>query len=224
MSDAGAAFRVLRDQAGFALDSPATHTLLAATEHRVERARVRRAVMSTGAALVTVGFGVFAVQALLGDRSAPTPAQTPSPNPSVSADIAEVLALPCTIATIVPGKPIEQADGSLLSGFEGWFNGTLAEPGGCESSDDWNSEVWLMANHPDTVWINTSDNTVVEAYFRTSKEALGIWAHMDGKTIAEPDPAWPADSVVLIDAATGEILLTNDLTSGAAATTPSPAP
>ncbi|MCR6713361.1 MAG: hypothetical protein NVV57_12030 [Demequina sp.] len=211
MSDAGAAFRMLRDQAGAAFDAPAMHSQLDAAEHRVERARVWRAVMSTGAVLVFACVAVFAVQALLGDRSSPMPAHSPSPSPSVTPDIADVLALPCTVATVVPGNPIERSDGGILRGFEGWFNSTYAEPGGCDSSENWNEEIWLMANHPDTVWINTSDNTVIEAYFRTSKDALGIWAHMDGKTIADPDPAWPADSAVLIDAHTGEVLLTSPL-------------
>lgn len=213
MSDARIAFDALRERAGDEYDTATMHAHLDEVEHRVGRARLGRHVMTFAA----VGVAAFVVGALAMQftRATPVePVETPSATPSSSSStstLADFLAMPCTVATIVPGNPIEQAGGGILSGFEGWFNSTLAEPGGCDSSDNWSSDTWLMASHPDTVWINTSDNTVIEAYFRTSRDALGVWGHMDGKKIADPEPTWPPDSAVLIDARTGEVLTSQRL-------------
>jgi hypothetical protein len=57
------------------------------------------------------------------------------------------------------------------------------------------------------VLIYTGDNTMVEAYYRTNIDALGIYAHLGADyVVPDPDPSWPADSLVLIDARTHEVL------------------
>ena len=77
--------------------------------------------------------------------------------------------------------------------------------------DEWPDRVLA---HPDTVLINTTDNTMVEAYYRTNIAALGLYAHLGADyVVPDPDPSWPADSLVLIDAATKEVLEVTPLAS-----------
>jgi len=66
--------------------------------------------------------------------------------------------------------------------------------------------------HPDTILINTTDNTMMEAYYRTSIDALGAYANLGPDfVVPNPDPTWPADSLVLIDAKTGEVIFADPI-------------
>ena len=98
----------------------------------------------------------------------------------------------------MPGKALGN-----LGGFEGWFNSTQDAP-----CDEWDQRV---KDHPDTVWVNTIDNTLFEAYYRTDIDALGVYGDLSGDfQIPVPDPSWPKDRLVLIDPKTGEVLDVED--------------
>ena len=209
MNDARLAFQQLRSDAGAGYDARAIHASLDKVERRVERARIGRALVGAGAALAVIGVIAVVAPHIFND-DAVSPAATPSGTPSApatspSAEIVDELSLPCTVAGGIEGNPVGD-----LGGLEGWFNGTSTPPM-CESKDEWTEWEHLAAAHPDTVLINTIDNTMIEAYYRTSRDALGVYATLSGDfKVPDPDPAWPAHSAVLIDAATGEVLSVSD--------------
>jgi hypothetical protein len=68
---------------------------------------------------------------------------------------------------------------------------------------------------------------MLEAYYRTDIEALGVYGTLSGEfAVPNPDPTWPTDGLILIDAKTGEILITHGLHDDFVVnvTTPSPTP
>lgn len=216
MSDAGQAFKRLRTDVGASYDARAMHEDLSEVEGRVERARIGRMVLSSGAVVAVIGVLALVAPRLIGGDET-TPAGTPTAVETMGAtaepdDTAgnEVL-VPCVAAQVVPGKPYDNPDGEgSLGGFEGWFNGQLTGDG-CVSRDSWGEETYLAEAHPDTVWINTIDNTMLEATYRTTIDALGVYGTLSGDfVVPNPDPDWPADRIILIDARTGEVLIVND--------------
>jgi hypothetical protein len=196
MNDARSAFHELHVLASAAYETSPLAEDTALTERRISRDRTRRfALTSTIGAAAAAGVLMAAINIPWMGQASPAKTPAPSASPHVTSTSG---ATPewCHVATVVPGKPV----GDLM-GFEGWFNGTPDAP-----CDGWDEEIKA---HPDTVWINTIDNTMIEAYFRTSIDALGPYGDLpEGAVVASPDPAWPADSSVLIDARTGEILST----------------
>lgn len=75
---------------------------------------------------------------------------------------------------------------TTIDGYIGWWNST---------PEDGN-----VAGLPnETVQINTRTNTVIEGYNRTSKST-------DIDYTVHPDPAWPKNSIIIIDTATSKVM------------------
>lgn len=204
MSNARNTFQDLRTIAGKGLDATEPSVRWASVETRITRYRRRRTV-STSAAAVAMVTAVAAGVVLGPDRTDTGPANPPSEAPSPPPVETDAAALDpaCSSVTVVPGKAVEPPAGMAhefpgsFGGLEGWFNATPSAP--CEQWDE------RILEHPDTVLINTMDYTMVEAYYRTSRDALGVYATLDGNfALPEPDPTWPTGELVLIDASTGE--------------------
>lgn len=201
MTDARGIFHDLQDLAGGGFDSTEFAAGPDLVERRVARWRgARTALMSVASVAVIAAVAVGVNESR---SAAPLPAgpiETPvtasaSPAPEASATTGTTPA-GCAPAQVVSGKSVGN-----LGGLEGWFNGTPSAP--CE---EWEQRI---LDHPDTVLIYTEDNTMVEAYYRTSIDALGVYTDLGPDfVVPDPDPEWPARSLVLIDARTGELLQT----------------
>ncbi len=190
MTDAREAFRDLHDVAGHVFDTTALRVNPDPVEARVERYRAGRAVLGSLAGTAVVGIVVLGVTHRQGPHEVdPVATASASTTPDVV-----VTAAACHGATGIEGKPA-----GSLAGLEGWWNATPTAP-----CDEWDQ---VILEHPDTVTINTADNTMVEAYYRTSIDALGVYRDLGPDfVVPDPDPTWPADSIIVIDAATGEVL------------------
>jgi len=82
---------------------------------------------------------------------------------------------------------------SPVGGYEGWWNATPA--GG------------NTAGLPqEAVAVNTRTNKVVDAFSRRINDAGRATLITDVPYTVVPDPSWPADSVVIIDAATNKVI------------------
>ncbi|MFW2513354.1 hypothetical protein ACNI3K_06205 [Demequina sp. SO4-13] len=204
MSDARQAFHDLHGLAGGGFDASEIAHGPDRVERRVARWRgVRMAVTSAAsiAVVAAVAVGANATRAAeplpASSLEAPvTATATPTPDAGVSqgTDLAG-----CSDAVVVAGKPVGN-----LGGLEGWFNGTPVAP-----CSEWDQQI---LDHPDTVLIYTGDNTMVEAYYRTSIDALGPYSDLgpDFK-VPDPDPDWPENVLVLIDARSGEVLSVHEV-------------
>lgn len=202
MADARSGFKDLHQIAGLGLDTTGLTSDLAPVERRVVRhKRTRAALVSATGVAVIAAAAVGALQ-WPGDHDA-GPAIVPSDSPSAVAPSQEATVDPeCRPATVIEGKPVE--------GFpadEKWFDPTPDEvPCARWGTSDPALDLTFAA-HPDLVVINTADNTLVRAYYRTSRDALGVYASLGSDfAVPDPDPAWPPNAVVLIDAASGEVL------------------
>lgn len=205
MSDARDAFSNLQAVSGRGFDATALYVDLDPVSRRIARHRIGRVVVSSCATLATVGVAVLAGLAIASSEDggpAVPPSATSSPwvSPSESPVDSSVdssvdpRAASCRTAQVVSGKPVGN-----LGGLMGWFNSSPDAP--CE---DWPDQI---LDHPDTVLISTVDNTMVEAYYRTTIDSLGVYANLgDDFVVPDPDPSWPAESLVLIDASTKELL------------------
>lgn len=93
--------------------------------------------------------------------------------------------------TASPGPA--SAPATVVGGYEGWWNATPA------SGD--------TAGLPqENVAVNTRTNTVVDAFNRKINEAGRPTQLADVPYTVVPDPAWPADSVIIIDTATNKVI------------------
>lgn len=192
MSDARDAFHNLQVVAGTGLNKTEIYADRGEVERRITRHRAGRAVLSSVAALVIVGGVTFAAV------SSPFRGASPAVPPSLPSAV-DLRSEACNEAHVVAGKSVGN-----VGGMEGWFNSAPEAP-----CNEWSDQV---LDHPDTVLIYTGDNTMVEAYYRTSIDALGAYASLGaGFVVPDPDPAWPADSLVLLDARTDEVLETTAL-------------
>jgi len=200
MTDARVAFHELRSQAGVAYDHRAALGTLDDVEERVSRHRIRRAVLGTVVSgFVLAGAAFFAIQQPWERDTAPVQQPTPAPTPTETIAANNGTPAWCHNAAIVPGKPAQN-----LGGLEGWWNSTPDGP-----CDEWDQEI---QDHPDVVQINTADGTMMEADYRTDISALGAYAELGGDfKVPNPDPSWPKDSVVIIDARTSEVLVVSPL-------------
>lgn len=73
-----------------------------------------------------------------------------------------------------------------ITGYEGWWNGTPED-----------GDVAGLPN--ETVQINTRTNTVIDSFNRTTKGSnINYTVH--------PDPAWPKDSIIIVDTATNKVV------------------
>lgn len=89
--------------------------------------------------------------------------------------------------------PGELRQSGPVGGYEGWWNGT---PGSGDAS----------AFPQETVAVNTRTNTVVDAFSRRINDAGRPTGLADVNYTLTPDPAWPVDSVVIIDTATDRVI------------------
>lgn len=198
----------LHSLAGAGFDHTMLRDDVSAVEKRIARYRSARAALASAAGIAVLGIaaaGMLQWPGALEAAPADVPSASPSPTPAV---VEESVKPGCAPATIVPGKAAGQ-----IGGLEGWWNSTPASLP-CER---WDESDTRILDHPDTVLINTVDNTMVEAAYRTDRAALGIYATLDGDfVVPAPDPGWPANSLILIDAATGEVLETYVLSGFAA--------
>lgn len=206
MSDARDAFQNLQSITGRGFDMTGLHADLDVVERRIARHRTGRVVLSSFVALAAIGGVAFGATAMpsSGDIDPAVPLSATPSQPTSGPDLRSAA---CLAAQVVPGKSVGN-----LGGLMGWFNSSPDAP-----CDEWPDQV---LDHPDTVLINTTDNTMVEAYYRTNIAALGVYAHLGNDfVVPDPDPSWPADSLVLIDARTKEVLEVTAL--GDLATVPS---
>ncbi|MFW7413443.1 hypothetical protein [Demequina sp. SO4-18] len=200
MSDARQAFYDLHSLAERGFDASEIAKGPDQVERRVARWRGARAAVTSVASIAVVALVAVGVNQA---RSAePMPAHpvgppvtaSAAPGPEPTGESANPAG--CAEAVVVPGKPVGN-----LGGLMGSFEDTTTAP-----CSEWDQE------NPDTVLIYTADNTMVEAYYRTSIDALGPYADLgpDFK-VPDPDPNWPENSLVLIDVRTGEVLLSTDV-------------
>ncbi|WP_084125020.1 hypothetical protein [Demequina sp. NBRC 110054] len=198
MSSAREAFSDLHDVAGRVFDTTDLRANPGPVEVRVARYRAGRTVLLSVGGLAVVGALLFGTTlrpapAEVGPATEATPSTAASHGPAVmegsGADAAA-----CRPATVIAGK----AAGGV-GGVEGYWNSTPVRA--CE---DWDQ---VILSHPETATINTTDGTMIEASYRTSMAALGDYADLGPDfVVPDPDPEWPAKSVIVIDVATGEIL------------------
>jgi hypothetical protein len=80
-----------------------------------------------------------------------------------------------------------------VGGYEGWWNATPASGSAAGLPQE-------------TVAINTRTNMVVDAFSRRINDARRSTLITDVPYTVVPDPAWPADSVVIIDTATHRVI------------------
>jgi hypothetical protein len=102
----------------------------------------------------------------------------------------------CGGAANAAGTPTGSAPASLESpvgGYEGWWNATPA-----------NGDTAGLPQQ--TVAISTRTLTVVDAFSRRINDAGRPTRITDVAFTVVPDPAWPADSVVIIDTATNKVI------------------
>ncbi|WP_062465214.1 hypothetical protein [Demequina soli] len=186
----------LEAMARAAADDAALATARTLAEARVARYRRGRASVVGAVAAVV---GVLAVVGLTQSRpdgvapavASPTPGASASPSPSASAASDPAA---CAPATVIPGKAV-----GMWGGMESSWNSTPVAP-----CDEWPAE--LLA-HPNTVLINTRDDTMVEAYYRVDGPDMDAWRDLGPDfLVPDPDAAWPADRWIVVDAATRELL------------------
>lgn len=193
MSDARDAFQNLQSITGRGFDATGLHADLDVVERRIARHRTGRVVLSSLVALAAIGGVAFGAMAMPSSNDI-DPAVPPSITASPTASAPDARSAACAEAQVIPGKSVGN-----LGGLMGWFNATPTAP--CEEWED------RILDHPETVLIYTGDNTMVEAYYRTTIDALGVYAHLsEDFLVPDPNPSWPADSLVLIDARTTEVL------------------
>ena len=161
------------------------------------RQRARRLTGAGVAALALVGIATSLGPAVpssprdTNPAAAPFTPSGPTPTPTMNAWTEESL-----------GTPGHEIDPELLGpgtvgGYEGWWNGTPAsETGGILPFDEWPQE---NRDHPRTATYNTRTGTLVETYDLIAQEPIANY-------VPVPDPTWPANSIVILDADTDEVL------------------
>ncbi|MFF1252637.1 hypothetical protein ACFVYC_09090 [Pseudarthrobacter sp. NPDC058329] len=82
---------------------------------------------------------------------------------------------------------------TTVRGYEGWWNATPL------SGD-------ATGLPQETVAVNTRTGKVVDAFNRSMNDAGKVTNVSDVDYAVVPDTAWPADSVVIIETATGEVI------------------
>ena len=90
-------------------------------------------------------------------------------------------------AAAVPEQP------TTIGGYEGWWNATPL------SGD-------ATGLPQETVAVNVRTGKVVDAFNRALNDAGKVTNVSDVDYTVVPDPAWPADSVVIIETATGHVI------------------
>ena len=101
-----------------------------------------------------------------------------------SGESASPEAVPSVAAAVEPSPTV--------GGYEGWWNATPL------SGD-------ATGLPEETVAVNTRTGKVVEAFNRSINDAGRVTNVSDVDYAVVPDTAWPVDSVVIIETATGEV-------------------
>lgn len=229
MTDMRETFAALESAAGEGFEGTVLWQRPQGLATAIRQARRRRAALSavgTAAAVGAVGLlgvGVVQLQPLLspaggepGVSTTSSPAPHPHPSSLESTPAASDAASDgpsadptaseqpwCNTAQGIPGIPVSDTFG----GMEGWWNSSDLAP-----CDEWELRV---QEHPDTVLINTGNTTMIEAYWRTSRDVLDAYAALAPNfVVVPPAEGWPADSIILVDAVTGEVLETWPLPAG----------
>ncbi|WNM24435.1 hypothetical protein [Demequina capsici] len=192
MSEGRDAFKDLHAVAGQVFDTTNLRANPDPVEARIARYRTGRTVLASFAGVAVVGaIAVGAMQRLGPAENAP--ATTPSSTPDATVTQAAVDPN-CVPLTIVPGKAAPELGDAGL----GWTD---------QDSLTCSRRSQEFLDHPDTVAINTVDDTMVEAYYRTSIDDLGVYADLGPDfVVPDPDPSWPENTVIMIDAHTREVL------------------
>ncbi|WP_163167343.1 hypothetical protein [Arthrobacter sp. Alg241-R88] len=92
-----------------------------------------------------------------------------------------------------PAAAAEVERPTTVGGYEGWWNATPL------SGD-------VSGLPQETVAVNTRTGQVVDAFNRSMNDAGKVTNVADVDFTVVPDPAWPADSVVIIETATGDVI------------------
>jgi hypothetical protein len=92
-----------------------------------------------------------------------------------------------------PAAAAEVERPTTVGGYEGWWNATPL------SGD-------ASGLPQETVAVNTRTGEVVDAFNRSMNDAGKATNIADVDYTVVPDPAWPADSVVIIETATGDVI------------------
>lgn len=93
------------------------------------------------------------------------------------------------VQAVQPKPDYPRPESMTIAGYEGWWTSIPADGN--------------TANLPqETVAFNTRTGTVVDAFNRTTNSTLIA----DVKFQVVPDPTWPANSVVIIDTASGRVI------------------
>jgi hypothetical protein len=92
-----------------------------------------------------------------------------------------------------PAAAAEVERPTTVGGYEGWWNATPL------SGD-------ASGLPQETVAVNTRTGEVVDAFNRSMNDAGKATSIADVDYPVVPDPAWPADSVVIIETATGDVI------------------
>ncbi|WP_062518500.1 hypothetical protein [Demequina gelatinilytica] len=163
--------------------------------HRRTRTLVAGATGTAVVALGVVGLALWTSPATVAPAPADSPAASSSAAPSPSATTAaEAPPAECADATWIDGKPYND-----VGGLEHRWAMAYSEP-----CDEWPEEVLA---HPNTVVVNTVDGTMLQANVRVDGPDMDAYRDLGPDfLVPDPDPSWPADSFVIIDAATGEVL------------------
>ncbi|MFF3066359.1 hypothetical protein ACFVQ3_17620 [Oerskovia sp. NPDC057915] len=188
--------------------------------NRGDRGRRTRRVLGVAGALGALALAVaLAVPALTDDLTSTGPAE-PTPEAFAVPGAAPAGTLPgtasspdaetpretngvqdCSEVTLTSGAGIRVSDGNggtyLLGGFEGWWNNFPADAdGNVLPVEEWPQEV---LDHPVTAQVETRDGTVLETFDRRSCGSVPGY-------VPPPLDTLPADSIVVLDVETGEIL------------------
>ena len=212
MSDSHETFKALERLAASGFSSTALAGDVSPVNRRVRRQRQGRAALITcaGAACVWAIAAVFSggFPGLLGETPPATRQLV------LSTREAQSIPTPTTTASAAPDDPAcppaETEAGIPALGFyggaEGWWSSVPHA-----SCEEWPE---AALEHPDTVLVNTLNNTMVEGYFRTGDDAIEPYRALGPEFIVEPGPeGWPANKLVLIDAHTRELLEVLDMPS-----------
>jgi hypothetical protein len=97
------------------------------------------------------------------------------------------------VQAVQPKAQYLAPEAMTIAGYEGWWNGTP-----------------LTGSTPDlpqeTVAVNTRTGKIVDAFNRARNDAGQVTLVSDVDFDVVPDPNWPANSVVIIDTASGEVI------------------
>ena len=162
----------------------------------VRRRRTRRRAVQAVAGLAAAAAVAVSGSSLIGS---PTPqtqhlaspdAQLPGETDGTSPTVTPSAPVPCA------EFPPQRATGA--TDYEGWWSSTPADSDGnvLTNPADWPS---MVRQHPRTIVLDTTTGQVVSAWDRLACQSFT-------PTAPPTDPAWPANSIVILDADSGLLI------------------